>query len=383
MIITVGSTALKYFNMNRREPKDLDIVTDAETYNGFTSGGDIHILPMEVLNLIPTYDEYATPDAIYTMKCSHLAWDVHWQKTKLDILWLKSKGCVLIPKLYNILKEEWEHEYGDKSFLSLKKNKDEFFTDEVTYLYDHDYLHELVSHPSEPMYTRVLQDGEDVLIDKSKFDSLSREDQVRMFREEITVIAAERWLINPYWKGSISWMEAYRLSLKKTITSLTKNWATDFIVKNLEKFVLPDYSYFKHLINTLEIDMGKVNGTELITEMLKSLNGFVERCCTEGEVGDIIADFDRDEFIREVIVDGYDPTEGRIWSSTVGFKHLQQEGGGEGGAEDCHIIFEVAGKTYSMQYSYYSYDGYDFYGAEESICEVEPVQKTVTVYESV
>lgn len=120
--------------------------------------------------------------------------------------------------------------------------------------YPHDYLHELVAYPNPPMYTKCLKDGEDVLIDRDKFDLLPFEDQVRMFREEITVIAAERWLINPYWKGKVSWYRAHMLSLQKTVTRLTKGWASEFIVLNLEHFVKPDYKYFKHLIETLKLE---------------------------------------------------------------------------------------------------------------------------------
>ena len=98
------------------------------------------------------------------------------------------------------------------------------------------------------MYTKCLKQGEEVLIDKSLFDKLTFEEQVRMFREEITVIAIERFLVNPNTKGKYSWVQAYMMSLKKTITQLTKNWATDFIVLNLEHFVKPDYSMFKHAL---------------------------------------------------------------------------------------------------------------------------------------
>ena len=79
------------------------------------------------------------------------------------------------------------------------------------------------------------------------------EDQIRMFREEIAVISMERWLINPYWKGKISWYKAHMLSLEKTVTTLTKGWASYFIVENIEHFVRPEYGYVKHLMEVLEL----------------------------------------------------------------------------------------------------------------------------------
>lgn len=258
MKIIVGSTALSKFNLNRREPKDLDIWTDDE--KDLDGKEDSHLIPTEILNMVPCLvdrgglERYAMPDAIYTIKMSHAEYQIHWQKTKLDILWLKHNGCKLIPELYYALKEYWKNVHGDKEFLSLNQTKDDFFTDNVLKVVDHDILHELVAYPNKPVYTKCLKDNHEVLIDKDKFYMMSFEDQVRMFREEITVIAAERWLINPHFRGKLSWYKAYMLSLEKTITRLTKGFASEFMIFNLEHFIKPDYSYFKHLIETLEIE---------------------------------------------------------------------------------------------------------------------------------
>jgi len=224
----------------------------------YRPGSDISIIPIEVMALVPVFTSgcysYATADAIYTMKLSHFEYDIHWEKTKLDILWLGAKGCKLIPELYEALKPIWRQEHGEKEFLSLKKGKEDFFTDAVTYVYDHDYLHELVAYPSRPMYENCLVEGEEVLIDKEKFFKMDREDQIRMFREETSVIAAERWMINPKYGGKISWYRAYMYSLRKTITRLTKGWASEFMVMNIEEFYKPEYRYFKHLIKTLKLE---------------------------------------------------------------------------------------------------------------------------------
>jgi hypothetical protein len=172
-----------------------------------------------------------------------------WTKHKADILHLSKLGCVIIEPLYEALKVYWEQQFGGKDFLSLDKCKDEFFNDHVNYQYDHDWLHEQVAYPERPVYELCLKDGHDVLIDKKKFYALTFEDRVRMFREEITVIAIERWLVHPQFKGS--WTKAYYLALEKTITRLTKNWANDFLVRNLKHFYKPDYTYFKHALETI------------------------------------------------------------------------------------------------------------------------------------
>jgi hypothetical protein len=249
-MIVIGSTALKYFGLNRREPKDLDVFIREDEIIEVKC--DKHIIPNDLYDLLLSHTTCSilNPDAIYTLKCSHFAWDQHWEKTKQDILWLKHINCKIIPRLYSELKQYWMTVHGNKDFLSLKKSKEYFFNDFVKYKYDHDYLHELVSYPNKPIYTFCLKDGEDVLISKKKFDQLKYEDQIRMFREEITVIACERWLLQD--NNKISWYESYILSLRKTITNLTKNWANDFIILNLDKFTKPDYNYFEHLLTSLE-----------------------------------------------------------------------------------------------------------------------------------
>lgn len=254
MRIVVGSTALASQGWSTINPKDVDIWTDEI----LEEGGDVCLIPADILKIIPTVkidgNLYATVDALYTIKCSHLGWANHkWNKHKGDVLLLKFNGAKLVPELYRSLVEFWKVELSDKPWLSLNQTKRGFFTDNVIYTYDHDYLHELVAYPNSPVYTHCLKENHDVLIDKSKFDKLSFEQQIRMFREEISVIAIERWITNPKAKGRYSFMKAYPMALEKTITSLTKGWATEFIVLNLEHFVKPDYSYFNYAKEILNV----------------------------------------------------------------------------------------------------------------------------------
>jgi hypothetical protein len=377
-MVIVGSVAAHYWNLNRRDPKDSDcFLSEGEPVPEGGVRWDYHRLPYQIYSKIACYGGIAPPDILYTIKCSHLAWDIHWEKTKLDALYMKSKGCSLLPDIYQELKLLWEKEYGDKSFLSLKKEKEYFFDDHVTYLYDHDYLHELVAYPNSPIYLSVLKDGEQVLTDKNKFDKLSFESKVRLFREEITVIACERWLLNKKNKETDSWYRAYQLSLKKTITRLTKGWATDFTIEHLDKFVVPDYSYFKHLIETLEDNMSIVDMTifnSLLEDMKANSMDHLVLSLADGELDYLESDF-----------------EGLDWKATwdkqkeilqqYDYEHLEQEGGGEGGSEYCYGVFKLKGKEYRAEWSYYSHHGYDYDDIESTLKEVKPVEKTITVWE--
>jgi len=353
----VGSTALEYFDLNRKEPKDID-VWYAEGVDP-DDGDDSLVIPKDIFNLLETDNGYCTPDTIYTIKCSHLGWDIHWEKTKLDIIWLQANKCKLMPELYMKLVAHWKTLNGNKDFLSLSQDKREFFNDHVTYIYDHDYLHELVAYPNDPTYRRCLKDGEEVLLDKDKFNILPVDDKISMFREEMAVIAIERWLVNPVWKGRFSVAQAHDLALKKTIVSLTKNWATDFIVTNIDKFFRVDLSYFKTPAEVLGIDMSYPDSLDKIRESFDEVVG--------------------ESFLETISHDEFWGDEAKQWAKDNKYELIEQEGGGEGGSEWCHSVFKFGDTVYKINYGYRSHYGYDFQGAE--IREVKPVQKTITVYE--
>jgi hypothetical protein len=50
-------------------------------------------------------------------------------------------------------------------------------------------------------------------------------------------------------------------------------------------------------------------------------------------------------------------------------------------SEASHSILKYKGNFFLVPYSYSSYEGYDFYGAEKGLIQVFPKQKTITVYE--
>lgn len=362
-MIIVGSKAAEHWGLNRTKPKDTDIWYRGEQGDAVPHE-DSFYCPEHIYDMVEVEDKiFASKDALYTIKCSHLGVNPHieneriWWKHVQDILYMEYNGCCIIPYLYEALVEYWQSSGKDKSFLSLKADKEDFFNDFVEYRYDHDYLHELVSYPKRPMYEQCLKEGEEVLLDKSLFNRLEYPDKIRMFREEITVIACERWLLSP--KNTLSWYQAYLKSLKKTITRLTKNWACDFIIFNLDEFVVPDYSYFKHLLTTLKedsmsnVDMSIFN--KIAADMGESLDECIYGLCEWGLSSDLEAKYD--------------------------YEHLEQEGGGEGGSEFCYGVFRLGDKFYRAEYSYYSHHGCDYDGIEHTLKEVKPTQKYVTVYE--
>ena len=63
------------------------------------------------------------------------------------------------------------------------------------------------------------------------------------------------------------------------------------------------------------------------------------------------------------------------------FRHVEAEGGHEGGGEYCYGVIEVDGTFFKAEWSYYSYNGCEYDYINDTIKEVTPVTKTITVYE--
>lgn len=59
---------------------------------------------------------------------------------------------------------------------------------------------------------------------------------------------------------------------------------------------------------------------------------------------------------------------------------MEIEGGGEGEGEHCYSVIRVGDKFFKAEWSYYSYNGCDFDYINDTIKEVTPSEKTITVY---
>lgn len=351
-MIVVGTTALEHHGIHLREPSDIDIVSEHPHRSW-----DTIIMPKNIIDLIPEINGYATPNAIFTLKCSHLGWDIKWKKHKKDVLTLKHKGCKLLPKLYVALVEHWKEVNGNKDFLDMYKTKEEFFDDAVPKVIEHDMLHKISSSPYKPIYLDLHEDGQEVAIDKDKFDALPLWKQLRMFQEEIAVIAVERWLINPMCKNKYHWRQAWDKALHKTIVALTKDWMTDFMIEHLSELSVPQYKLFKQFYIRGILKMTKkVDIDTLVTEIFEaySLTDPKYPYASYG-VCDLL---DLSEFNN--------------------FECIEQIGGEDEGSY-AHTIFKWKDVYYKLTYSYYSYDGYNFDDAECYV--VSPKEKMVVVYE--
>lgn len=265
--LITGSTAIRHwFPDFPREPKDKDMW---HRFDGRIKQ-DADILwddrLAELVGIEPG-TRYATPDEILTIKISHSPWELKngsWRKHMHDIVWLQDHGAKEIDGWADVLYPIWEDMHGSKK-VQLNQESGAFFTDAVTRIYDHDSLHDTVSHFDRPLWMEVLKDGQSVAMDMNKVWALPFEQQIMLFREEVYATALERWLVPAWDKGQVfSPTMAYMWALRKTITSLTKGKSSLFMIRNYRRFRecprLPDgrtwymvrHEHNKHLLRPYE-----------------------------------------------------------------------------------------------------------------------------------
>lgn len=61
------------------------------------------------------------------------------------------------------------------------------------------------------------------------------------------------------------------------------------------------------------------------------------------------------------------------------FEISQQEGGGEGGGEECYTVMKVGDRYFLFEYTYYSHHGFDIFESSK-VVEVKPRQVEVTKF---
>lgn len=232
-----GSAAINHFYPEFRKPKDLDIM--CETPKTSTKNIEYHWVPSFKYFLENNKnDTYLDPFFCLQIKASHFNWDIHWEKTASDILFLKSKGHKIDRELYNILKKDWKKIHGRESAPLKGKDSKTFFEDNVKRKYVHDSIHETVAVYDRPLYERILKSPNSVECSEEKFNELSYEDQIWLAKEEVWVTALERYII-PFGER-FGARKAYHKSLKKFVTTMSSGWMSFFLIDNFGEMVKMD-----------------------------------------------------------------------------------------------------------------------------------------------
>lgn len=234
--ILIGSGAIAYhFKDFRRVPKDLDYIG-----SGQNVARQIEYLPN------PVFENYEhdvmLPDDLYTLKISHLFWDINWSKHMYDVQFLRSKGCKLKHDLFDKLYAYWNEYHGSVKRSNLNMKAEDFFDNAMT-VYDHDALHFLLN--PNPTYKKVLKNDAEVDVDEQKFLNLSHQEKLDLVYEEVYVMAYERL-------HNRSYREAYHWMLKKFIMFHAPIWEALFIIEHYVELHKPKINYVELLNNKLK-----------------------------------------------------------------------------------------------------------------------------------
>lgn len=251
MKVLVGSKALAEYIPINRKIHDIDYFTNEQVPRMIDGVRVETFFHPALARWFSGRRSIASLNELYTIKVSHQFWELKngsWDKHMFDIGKMKCAGATLIPEFFDILYPIWEETHGKKR-VNLEQEPEEFFNGRVKRKYEHDSLHASVAYYDEPLFNRILRDGHRVAVDKEKFFSLSHEDKLKLVREEVYVLALERYLIPFDYKESA--LRAYAVSLKKTITQYSKGFFALWVVEHYDELRRPDLDYVqKHKDNS-------------------------------------------------------------------------------------------------------------------------------------
>lgn len=241
-MVLIGSRAIKYWYPDfPREPKDTDYIIGENETREKTKGYEFLINPILYKKYPKHLTHVCSPKHLTTLKASHLMWNLNWDKHMFDLQFLLKKGNKIDEELFWKLYDYWNEYHGKNKRSDLKMTKDEFFNNAVNYdTLEHDQTHTILN--PVPIYTKILKDGCDVELDEEKYKTLSHEDKMDLVREEVMVMAEERFKhLN------------FRVAYSKMLTK--------FIISHAPKFTLIDI-----LTNYIELHRAPYNFIEKINK---------------------------------------------------------------------------------------------------------------------
>lgn len=234
LILIYWSTAIKHwFPDFTREPNDIDYITDDTTLKSNWKEEYYRADFFEYLRTFNEDDTYVTPDLLYTIKLSHLSYDINWDKHMYDVIFLKSKWCKVVYDFYMLLMEWWKTIHWVKK-CKLNVKNEEFFKSNIERKYEHDWLHEQYALHWRPMNERIRPDLSSPKCSKELWDKLTYQEKLDCAIEEIYVLTTERFIFvdNP-----LRLQQAKIKTLKNMIVSTTSGWFNLFLKENFKELL--------------------------------------------------------------------------------------------------------------------------------------------------
>jgi hypothetical protein len=272
-MLLIGSQALKLVrpDLLDREPVDWDLIGTLDEVNAFIKEnrskfknvypnqtgdkiialGPGHIFEFELswsgsskallgrYNAAPIHSVLGRPvnaadlNTLFLLKKSHrfLKDSPHFLKTMRDYRRMRDAGAEITDERLYKLRCDDTYTYTHPK---LNVAKDEFFNgDGVTYIFDHDSIHESMKHLDRPAYTYFKPDNSPVLCSKKMFFEADEKTRLYSVLEESQVLALERSQI-PH-RGVWSHKKSFDTALMKVCTSITSGWWREYAYENYDK----------------------------------------------------------------------------------------------------------------------------------------------------
>lgn len=210
---------------------EFDIIQPNSSNEMFESivKNDSQTIDSKEFGLIPNLD------LLFCLKASHryLKNSPHFWKTAIDYHRMKSVGAKIRPEYMEFFKLREKETYARQAHPKLNVNKKEFFDESfgVKYTVVHDDIHLSVKRAEKPAYEYFKKDNEEVMCDKEKFFSCSKEIQINSILEESMVLSIERSLL-PH-PGIMTPKQAWMFALSKVCSSITSGWWREFAYENI------------------------------------------------------------------------------------------------------------------------------------------------------
>ena len=241
--VLIGSRALSHWlGTEPRKEADWDVISEEHI-----SGTEWH--RPEFLNNRNMAENYITSETVQTGS-GELVWVMSMAGLaiiKRSHLWRDLSFQKHITHYHRHLKPYFRpnQDYVDRLELTkkefpqgnpnLNQMNEDFFSDAVTKLYNHDWLHELFAYGDRPLYTRMQPDPAKAWCDKKGWDIFTHTERLNCIAEEAFVIATERFMVPNKWNYDSK--RAFLKAVDKICTTLCSGWFRDYAIDNYPEVV--------------------------------------------------------------------------------------------------------------------------------------------------
>lgn len=236
-MIVYGSYVMKFWYPERSSPNDIDVIQlDSDDYDqNLISALKKENLPIEIYKgsfFYPledaTQNSFLLPEGQLTVHMSHAMYDLHWEKSIQNIIFLQRKNVTYDIESVKILRKGWEKIHaGVREKMNMNLPPEVFFNSNISRYYNHDDLHDMLKTDKIPAFEKILRDNVSVAVSKNKFNNLTLEEKLATVIEEVCVLACERHFDQPV-------DIAYQTALRGFITRMTSGWYNLFVLDHID-----------------------------------------------------------------------------------------------------------------------------------------------------